>query len=159
MKPKNKMCSPDDCTCGELRQFEELVIKSGEVCENGLTGRIKKARLLAFYHLDGKLIATAGIKKPYDRYKNDVFTKTKASVDPKDFKIEFGWAFTEEDHRGKKLCPNLTGMLMSTVNEPIFATTGVCNIIMQRLLKKNGFHITGKPYQGRSSELFLYVKN
>ena len=55
---------PVDCTPGELAQFHALVIKGGQVSEEGLYDRIEGAHSLGFCYDGPKLVGVAALKRP-----------------------------------------------------------------------------------------------
>ena len=72
---------PIACTEGERREFARLVRQGFEGSDEGLHGRIRDAKRLAFYYAAGDtLAAVAAIKTPNEEYRDDVFKKADARV-------------------------------------------------------------------------------
>lgn len=153
--------SPTECTEEELDEFKGMVLKGEQVEEAKLEDRIKRARHLAFKYDQNQLVGIAALKRPSDKYKQDVFKKAGIPEQAKDYELEIGWAFTEKEHRGRGVSGNLIRGLLE-ISEPhnIFATTRTNNKAMDRILLKHGFTQCGKPYLGRDCtyQLQLYVR-
>jgi GNAT superfamily N-acetyltransferase len=157
----NKILKPSECNASELEQFKRMVLKGGQVNENGLASRIFDAVLLAF-HFDGdKLVGIAAIKNPRNSYKVGVFKKAGYLELESQFQMELGWVFTLKECRGQKIASNLIEELINYSNSKnLFATTKTNNTSMHYLLIKNGFEIFGKSFSGRDTNypLHLYLR-
>ena len=86
---------PSGCTEKERREFEHAVRLGFDGSDEGLPGRIRDAKLLAFYYTaDDTLAAVAGLKAPGERYREDVFKKADAPDRAADYRLELGWVRT-----------------------------------------------------------------
>jgi len=152
---------PIFCTEGERREFARLVRQGFESADEGLHGRIRDAKWLAFYYAAGDtLAAVAALKAPNDRYRDDVFQKAEARVSPADYKLELGWVFVVPAHRGNRIAESLCPLLLARVpTSCVFATTRTNNISMIRILLALGFARAGKPYPRRSKDLILFLRS
>ena len=152
---------PASCTKGELQKFAGLVRKGFRGSDEGLLGRIERARLLAFHYAgDGSLAAVAALKVPSDQHRSDVFEKASVSVDPADYKIELGWVYIVPSHRGKRLSEDICRQLLA--GEPragIYATTRSNNVSMIEVLCALGFARVGKPFPRRDEELMVFLRS
>jgi RimJ/RimL family protein N-acetyltransferase len=152
---------PISCTGGELREFERLIRQGFEGSDEGLPGRIRDAKWLAFYYAAGdKLAAIAGLKAPNEQYRDDIFKKADAGLSPVEYKLELGWVFTVPAHRGSGIAESLCRQLLARVpTSPIFATTRPDNASMIRILLALGFERAGKPFPRREEELILFLRS
>lgn len=152
---------PIACTEGELGEFARLVRQGFEGSDEGLHGRIRDAKQLAFYCAAGDtLAAVAALKVPNGRYRDDVFTKADARVSPANYKLELGWVFVVPVHRGSRIAESLCQLLLARgPTSCIFATTRPNNISMIRILLALGFARAGKPYPRRNEELVLFLRS
>ena len=152
---------PIACSEGELREFARLVRQGFDGSDEGLPGRIRDAKWLAFHYTNGDTLgAIAGLKAPKKEYRDDVFKKAVAGVSPADYKLELGWVFVVPVHRGNRIATNLCQLLLSRASWPnVFATTRPDNSSMINILLALGFARAGKPYLQRNEELVLYLRS
>jgi len=157
----SRLKEPIACTEGERREFARLVRQGFEGSDEGLDGRIRDAKRLAFYFAAGDILAAvAALKAPNGRYRDDVFKKADAPVSPADYTLELGWVFVVPAHRGNRIAESLCQMLLARVPmSPVFATTRPDNISMIRILHALGFARAGKPYPRRNEELVLFLRS
>jgi RimJ/RimL family protein N-acetyltransferase len=153
---------PFACTERERLEFERLVRQGFDGSDDGLPGRIRDARWLAFYYAPGDtLAAIAALKAPNERYREDVFKKADAGVGSADYTLELGWVYVVPARRGSGIAENLCQLLLARVPEScVFATTRPDNNPMIRVLLALGFARVGKPYphQRRNEELVLFLR-
>lgn len=149
---------PSECSKEEMEKFYQLVLKSGEVEISGLRNRIKRAKLLAFHYEEDTIVGIAALKRPNEPYKKRIFRKAGVSEESVGYNLEIGWAFTMCEYRGKGICSGLVQKILDAYGrQSIFATTKTDNSSMQRVLEKNGFQKTGKPYEGRFDGYYLQL--
>ena len=147
------------CECGkdELELFLHLVINGKEVEKRGLSERITRAKILAFYYEKNTLVGIAALKQPDMSYKQNVFRKAGFLKKSGNYNLELGWVFVEKIHRGKRIGPLLVYSVIQTCQcNNIFSTTRTDNVCMQRILIKNGFKEIGQAYKGRNFKNFFY---
>jgi len=151
---------PIKCSKKELDEFCSLVKKAGEVDPWGLMNRIKKAKLLAFHYEQKAIVGIAGLKKPYEKHKTDVFRKAGIPKEASKYDLEIGWAYTKCDYRGNGICTNLIkNLLKEFESENIYATVRTNNTAMKKVLKRTGFRQIGKTYLGRNDRCIqLWVR-
>ena len=151
---------PVACTEQERREFTRLVRQGFEGSDEGLGGRIRDAKWLAFYYAaDDELAAIAGLKSPAERYRHDVFKKADAPVSPADYKLELGWVYVVPAQRGNRIADSLCQQLLARVSTSgVFATTRTNNTVMIKILVALGFARAGKPYPRRNEELVLFLR-
>ncbi len=149
---------PAACTKRECLDFRKVVIAGGQVQTEGLSELIRKALWLGFANINGALVSVAAIKEPRESYKKRVFQKAKSPDDQSRYTLEFGWAHTLEGYEGNGLGSGVADALLADIEEPIFATTGKSNEVMQHILTKRGFRQSGSPYQGREETRVLFVR-
>jgi RimJ/RimL family protein N-acetyltransferase len=161
LPPRSHFKEPIACTEDERREFAHLVRQGIRGSDEGLDGRIRDARCLAFYYAAGDTLAgIAGLKAPSERYRWDVFRKADAGVSSADFKLELGWIFVVPAHRGNRIGETLCRKLLAHVpTSSVFATTRPNNSFMIRILLALGFARVGKPYPRRDEELVLYLRS
>jgi len=151
---------PIACTEGERGEFARLVREGFEGSDEGLPGRIRAAKWLAFhYAAGGTLAAIAGLKVRDERYRDDVFEQARARVTSADYKLELGWVYVVPAHRGKRIAEGLCEQLLA--REPassVFATTRPDNASMMRILHALGFARVGQPFPQRNEELVLFLR-
>ena len=117
-----------------------------------LAERIAIAYKLAAMEVDGNLVSVAALKNPTPARTERTFTKAKTSGHD-GFSLELGWVFTDEPYRGRKYCPALLEELLSTVEEPIYATARQENFGIRKILPHFGFENVGVPYEGRKKAM------
>jgi len=150
---------PSNCSINEIREFASLVIKGGEVLQNGLVKRIQNASLLGFATENGLIVSVAAIKQPSQKYRHNVFKESGSCLFPGDYVLEYGWAFTEESYRGRGFARTLLTKLLTNVkNQTLWATTRETNSRIHTILKKYGFQRTGHSFRGRNDNLILWTK-
>lgn len=152
---------PVACTDHERQEYARLVREGFKGSDEGLHGRIRAAKYLAFYYVAGDtLVAIAGLKAPSAGYRQDVFEKAEAGVSPNDYTLELGWVFVAPDHRRQRIAGNLCGRLLDLVpGSCVFATSRTDNIFMHRILLALGFARFGNPYSRRDEELVLFLRS
>jgi RimJ/RimL family protein N-acetyltransferase len=149
---------PVDCTPGELAQFHALVIKGGQVSEEGLYDRIEGAHSLGFCYDGPKLVGVAALKRPAEEHKQEVFNRASVA-NPEDFTIEIGWAFTEVSHRRRGIATCLFTLLLCQTAGQVYATTRTNNEICKRILGRCGFNVSGEPFDGCTSQIAFYTRS
>jgi RimJ/RimL family protein N-acetyltransferase len=152
---------PIACTERERREFARLVRQGFDGSDDGLHGRIRDAKWLAFYYATSDtLAAVAALKAPNEGYRDDVFKKADARVSPADYKLELGWVFVVPIYRGNRIAESLCQLLLARApTSCVFATTRPNNISMIRILLALGFARAGKPYPRRNEELVLFLRS
>jgi hypothetical protein len=139
--------SPSECSADEINLFYEAALKGGQVRKQGLLSRIKQCKFLAFCFDEEKLAGIIACKAPSEGYKNGVFDKALIPAIAKDYSIEIGYAFTESDYRGNRICPKLLELAKSSFKGiKVFATTG--NTAMKKALSRADFEVIGEKYKG-----------
>jgi GNAT superfamily N-acetyltransferase len=151
---------PSACTEDERREFERLVRQGFDGSDDGLSGRIRGAKRLAFhYAVDGTLAAVAALKAPDEWYRAEVFRKAGVSVSPADHELELGWVFVVPAHRGDRVGEALCRQLLADApSAGLFATTRANNALMIEILLALGFARAGNPYPRRNEELVLFLR-
>lgn len=145
---------PSECSKQEVENFFDLVKKGDEVQTHGLKGLIDKAIFLAFHYEKSALVGVVGLKQPNKSYKDKIFRKAGVPQESDNYDYEIGWAFTEIEYRGHRICPNLVDKLISkSPSQNIYATTK--NESMKKILKRKGFKKNGHKYNGKRGDYFL----
>jgi ribosomal protein S18 acetylase RimI-like enzyme len=146
----------------QRREFERLVRQGFDGSDASLPDRIRDAELLALhYAADDALAAVAALKTPDERYRNDLFKRAEARVNPVDYALELGWVFVVPAHRGSRIGERLCRMLLERASASgVFATTRPDNQAMITILETLGFARIGGPYRHsrRNEELALFVR-
>jgi RimJ/RimL family protein N-acetyltransferase len=154
---------PLACTEDERREFARLVRLGFEGSDEGLDGRIRDAKWLAFHYTpDDTVGAVAALKAPTDQYRDYVFTEADAAVSAADYRLELGWVFVVPKHRGNRIAGSLCRLLLARVPASCaFATTRPDNIPMIRILRALGFRRAGKPFPHprRNEELVMFCRS
>ena len=151
---------PIACGQGERREFARLVRQGFDGSDEGLPGRIRDAKWLAFCYAGGDtLAAVAALKAPSKEYRDHVFQQAEAPVSPDDYKLELGWVFVVPAHRGRRIAESLCQQLLARVpTSCVYATTRPDNVHMIRILLALDFVRTGEPYPHRDKELVLFLR-
>jgi GNAT superfamily N-acetyltransferase len=153
---------PEFCSKKELRTFESLVSKGGEVIKAGLSHRILKAEKLIFlFEEDGVLSGIAALKKPDPVYKKKVFDKAGSAENNDQFTFEVGWIFVEEKFRRKKYSQLLLKHILKLAGKnKIYATTREDNVAMNKTNSHLGLELSGHSYKSDKGDhnLVLYIK-
>src|SRR5687767_4310137 len=90
---------PKQCSAAEIEAFCTLVRKGDEVESEGLEGRVRNARLLAFGRIAGSLAGVVALKNPNVGYRAGVFAKAQSDLEPGSFGTELGWAIVDKQFR------------------------------------------------------------
>ncbi|MEZ5831664.1 MAG: GNAT family N-acetyltransferase [Dongiaceae bacterium] len=143
--------SPLQCTDAELSAFCDLVIQGGEVTADGLLGRVRRARTLAFCYVDGALAGVAALKIPGAHYRGEVFQSAEVKLDPEQFPIELGWVFVLKDYRRRGLSADLVARLLSDVDANVYATSKSGNAAMHHTLRRFGFSGLGEEFPSKEN--------
>jgi hypothetical protein len=144
--PQCEVKDPASSAGPEIEGFVALVKSAGKVAGHGLSGRIKKARLLAFLREGDKLIGVAGLKHPARTYRGKVATKSAIDLTEELFPFELGWVSVLPDAQGGKSKLLCEPLLREVADAGVFATTGTNNVRMQVTLSKLGFKKVGKEW-------------
>jgi len=149
------------CTEGARREFARLVRQGFATANEGLDSRLRDAKWLAFYYAPGDTLeAVAALKAPTQRYREEIFKKAGAAVNPADYPLELGWVFVVPAHRGNRIAERLCRQLVERVpTSAVFATTRTDNASMMRILVALGFTRVGTPYPWRNEELVLFLRS
>ena len=154
--------SPNCVAESERNKFRELVLCGGEVQRRGLKNLVNEAKALLFLHVDKQLVGVAGIKRPRNKHRNDVFRDAGVPEYACKFQFELGWVFVKCEYRGKGYSRALSAAAMSEAEgEPTFATTRLDKPAMQRTLERLGFRRLGDSWLSTLNEnapMGLYVK-
>lgn len=152
---------PALCSKVDLQEFCKLVRQGDEVEAQGLEARVKRAKALVFLRVDGELVGVAALKEPALTYRDGVFRKALVPAPSTIFRFELGWVFVLPAHRRKGYSRVLSGAAISQSDrEPIFATTRLDNVAMQKALEDLGLRRLGDSWQsdrGANPWLVLYV--
>ena len=152
---------PDECTNGELREFERLVREGFDGSDDSLVSRIGVARCLAYQRaLDGRVVAVAGLKRPSKEHTAWVFAEAGAELPPADCGVELGWVYVVPEHQRNRIASKLCRELMKrSPGSCVYATTRPDNVPMIQILLALGFARIGRPFVRRAEELALFVRS
>jgi len=152
--------TPQECTRNDLETFIRLAHEGGQVKEQGLPARVKRARVLAFLVENGDTIGIAALKQPYKSYRTAVFARAKATLMSNSFPFEVGWVVISQKHQGRKLSRSVVeAVLTKARGQNVFATSAISREAMHRTLRRFGFVQHGQSYppsQG-DEDLFLFI--
>jgi hypothetical protein len=149
---------PSECQPDELDAFKSIVLAGGQVQEVGLGTLIQTAEWIGFGFREGALVSVAAIKNPRTDYRKVVFEKAESKEHAEQFPLEYGWAHTLEGNEEQGLGSTLADTLLEGICSPLYATTGAANAVMQHILTKRGFEISGQPYRGHKEPKVLLVR-
>lgn len=148
--------SPDNCTLGELNDFEKIVVEADEVQAIGLRSLILKAHCLIFLKVGGELVATGAIKVPRDSYKKGVFEKAGVSKLLNKYKYEAGWIFVSILQRRKGLSTQIVNALRKEISSHgCYATARSNNLGMHKIFTRTNFEKLGDDYQSENGDYKL----
>lgn len=157
-----QLAPPYACSAAQLDAFEHMVREGFAGSDARLSARIRDARWLAFHRIaPATLAAIAALKVPAPEYRDDVFAKAEAGIDPHAFELELGWVFVLPEQRRQGIAAALCCALLA--REParaVFATTRPDNAAMIGILSALRFERVGKPYPHvrRGEDLSLFVR-
>lgn len=155
--------APRDCSDTQRGEFIALVRKGEEVTPDGLEKRVMSAAALIFMRAeDGQLIGIAAMKHPNDSYRKRISKKSGVWLEPKMWPNELGWAYVEEEWRGKKLSRDLVGAALNWAEEVgVFSTSRAENERMHGTLSRFGFVGKGQSYLSERGDyhLKLFVRD
>lgn len=143
----------------EIEKFHELVLKGGKVEEQGLKARILNCELLAFFSVNGDIIAVSAVKRPEESYVKKLILKANLDRDCKRLKFEIGYSFTEKDYRRKGINNDLKLLFLNAIKNVsgiLFSTTAISS--SQNFLEKNGFVNVGIPFDGINDTNIKYYE-
>ena len=158
-----QILSPYDCSEEELERFHEMLLTQHLCTANGLMDRIKRAERLGFIYSEAMGDTPLGIgalKRPYPDYTNRVFAQA-GSATPANIHLELGWLYILPAFRRQGLCNYLVSFLLDGIRRPIYATCGVNNQNMIRVLENFSFRRAGSPWQSSlhtSERLALWIR-
>ena len=134
----------DTMADAERQAFQKMVEEGGEVDPRGLLERVKAAYLLAYVAYEDRLIGVGAIKRPADSYVQ--YVSDRSGYDLKGYFAELGWIYISTAERKRGLAYRISEKLCESYGSPMFATTRIDNIGMQRILGKLGFAKKGRQY-------------
>lgn len=147
----------------DLMQFKCIVIHGGQVDENKLACRIKKAKFLVFLWNGDELIGCAAIKAPALSYRKKIFTNSKLSSEySAQFPFELGWIVVRYGYRGCGYARCLISAAMNSheASKGLFATT--YNPRINEHLTTFGFQKEGSSYpsiKNKQEQLSVYLRH
>lgn len=129
----------------ERGEFQKAVEEGGEVDSDGLSERMKHARLLAYAAFEQGFLGVGGLKQPAGSYLGKV--SRLSGYDLSGYCAELGWVYVTPEARGMRLASRIAEALSSSYEKGIFATTRSDNVHMQSILLKLGFARVGNEYR------------
>jgi ribosomal protein S18 acetylase RimI-like enzyme len=155
-----RILPPGECSAQDLQSFSRLVRQGGQVQAAGLEARISNAARLGFARCGNRLAGVAALKNPRPTYQSKVFAAAAESTLAHRFSLEFGWVVVAPPFQERGIAKTLSRRLMETTTKVgVFATTGVENEPMQRILRYAGFEVVGQPFPssraGTSNRLWV----
>ncbi len=159
--PEVSVRNPRALTADEIDAFCVLIRKGDEVDEAGLPVRVRQAEALACVRVGDRIVGVAALKNPQPGYRQGVFEKAKAALDPAGFAHEIGWAFVEDDQRGRHFSRKLVGALLDELTGSQYATSRAGNAAMHGTLRYLGFEAVGRPFPSAKhpdQNLVLFVR-
>jgi|SRR5258708_1714890 RimJ/RimL family protein N-acetyltransferase len=152
---------PSDYSGEELDCFRDLVIAAGEVEEEGLQDRIRRAEVLAVLKQGGKIIGVGALKRQHPNHTARLFQKANAKSVANDFSLELGWVVIRTEYRGHKYSrPIVDALVAHAKGQRIYATSVSTNEPMHKTLINYKFERDGSdwPSQRRKrTRLLLFV--
>jgi hypothetical protein len=97
-----EIIEPSLCTDVDIAAFCDLVRQGEEVEDQGLEGKVRRAKALVFLYVDRGLTGVAGLKRPTKSYRDGVFQKAGVPKAAASFELELGWVFVPAAHRGRQ---------------------------------------------------------
>jgi GNAT superfamily N-acetyltransferase len=152
--------SPSECTDAEIEAFVNLASDGGEVRSADLERGARRAEFLLWIEGDCLPRAVAALKIPFDSYREGVFEKARSPLYSAGYPLEFGYAFTNPQHRRRGLGRALARASMKCAEgRGVYATVRSDNDAMRALLRELGFAPSGSDYPSvnRSVSLSLFV--
>jgi hypothetical protein len=154
---------PSECSSHDLNCFRQMVIEAGEVQQTGLSGRIEKARILAFLRASETIVAVGALKKPTLGYSRGVFKNACAKAAADEFGLELGWVVVGVAHRGHSYSRRIVEALVAYADgRKIYATSVTTRIAMHAGLTGCNFERDGVEWQSKrrpDEHLLLFVYN
>lgn len=153
---------PIDCSLAEIEAFCRLATAAGEVDPDGLSARVRNARLLAFDYRDEQIVGISALKVRPVHYRKGIFRKARSRAIVDAYPYEVGWVFVAEAWRGNHLSrPLVDAALAGASGEGAYATSRQSKVAMHRTLRNVGFSIDGEPYQSerhRDDVVLLFLR-
>lgn len=136
---------PSDMTLDEREEFIRFVETAGEVSATTLSTLVSQSLALVTIHHGKKLVATAAIKNPSDKYRIGVFRKARAKGDANLYPFELGWVVVHPDHRRQGHARTIVSEAIKAASgKGVYATTKSDQ--MKKILTEKRFLTQGKPY-------------
>lgn len=161
MEQATSLRAPGDCSREERADFERLVREGFHGSDDGLPGRIRGARELAFHRAPaGSLVAVAALKVPRARHREPVLAAAGIGASAARYRLELGWVYVVTAHRGRGIGRDLCRLLLARVgSRAVFATTRPDNLGMVRILAGLAFSRAGTTFTRRGGELAVFLRS
>lgn len=160
-----KVISAKDASDQEIAEFAALIYAYGAVkgTLEEITERVRAADTLCFIRCDGRMVATAALKKPKSSYRERLKTKTKVSLPEAEFPLEMGYVVVVKGYRGD--LPEqgrLSACVMKTVmgqdkGRGVFATTKIEGF-RKSALPALGFKEVGQYKNKEDEDIYILVR-
>jgi hypothetical protein len=153
--------TPRSLTQAQIAEIYNLVAQGGQVNLQTLHTRLLEAELIGFIKSEGRIVATASLKRPRDTAGDNAFVKSGSPLSYADFPLELGYAIIAPEYRGLHLAGPLCQTLCDQCpSRNLFATTRKDNLVAQKILLNHRFFLSGNPFRDRNDlyDLSLFVK-
>lgn len=156
---KITVADPKNFGAAEISDFRSPVLKSDQVAENGLEGRIRSAYYLATISIENRLVAIGAIKNnPVRREKYQKNSGVNLPVEK--YLGEFGWLYVCADQRRNGLGDILTMALIASAKpRGLYSTVRASNLVARRFHERRGFMSAGFQWRSDSGDdcVILYL--
>uniref|UniRef100_A0A6C0KRX9 N-acetyltransferase domain-containing protein n=1 Tax=viral metagenome TaxID=1070528 RepID=A0A6C0KRX9_9ZZZZ len=155
--------NPKDISKSELNNIAQFVGQFGQVDMSFILAGLPKSEKIGFIKIDNKIVSVGVLKNPSASYIQNTYTKAGLDV-PGQLIYEYGYAGTDEKHRGKGFSSIILKQLLNSLpkNQKVFATVRQSNAAEIHILRKHYFCQVGKDYPNASGEynlkLFQFTK-
>ena len=150
----------DQCTSRELSDFKNTLLNRSDINKENLDQRILRAKFLAFYYLESRLIGIGAIKSATPGFRNRILAGQVIQLVADLPESEIGWFYIHDNFRGKGIGSYiLSELLKVSLYNHLFAVTSSENREMRHLLTNNNFSFSGEIKLNEEKNYFLYFRN
>lgn len=145
----------------EIDGFRRLVVSEGRVAARSLPHLMLRAEILATLSEHGRIIATAALKTPNERYRSDVFRKAGLNGQATRYPLELGWVVVNPDYRRQGLATRIVRLALADIAECVYATSQDRDNGMHHILRQHRFRKSGDPYpaaEKQDAQIFLFLR-
>jgi ribosomal protein S18 acetylase RimI-like enzyme len=152
---------PDELDSETFEAIYLLIAQGGEVNNSTLREHLLDTVIIGYITVNGKVVASAAVKKSEDDYYDNVFLKAHSRLKYEDFQFQMGYLMVAPAFRRRGFASLLVKNRCELFkSDNLYATVRLNNRAAQSILINNGFEQSGRPFKNRTAteDLVLFVK-